>query len=118
MDGFHRTEQFLCCSCFDGFGEDCVAILIVGNHDVLVTSAGFCWESPRLIGEELAGNMYAMYCNHVLSDVVPRGVCRHFTWCRCRRRFFYLCRPDVLSNLSHVALCCCDGFWEMFADCL
>ena len=57
VDRCHCAKQVVCGPGFEWFGNDGVAVLVVCNHNVLVTSAGFCWESPRLIGEELASNI-------------------------------------------------------------
>ncbi len=37
--------------------EDCVAVAVGQDHDVLVPTAQFLWEAPRLVGEDLLGGL-------------------------------------------------------------
>ena len=108
------TEDFTARAVFEWLREDCVGVIVIEDHDVLVASTGSDWESAGLVGVDSSRFFDGG------KDLVGGGIVRLLGWVHVNVRgcfgLFGFCGSDVFSCLVHVALCCGNGVGEVFLD--
>ena len=63
------SEQLEFVARFQGFGEDCIGVIVVYDHYVLVAAARCDWEASRLVTVDFAGDLDRLHEDNVCSFV-------------------------------------------------